>query len=1317
MKKRMLSILLIVILLVSVLPQKSLVIKAEGYTITVEEGETYRFTSDEEVCIEHSGEALCDVDSIKWSSSYCMLKDDAVLCISPDHPLEIRVRSGKLILKINEKINSKKIIYDIVTIKPGETYKFTNYNEGTIGIDYTGKAICNISDADYGTQVAQEWRTDTTKYDGVNKKTHYIRGNRFFEISVIEGELKFEIDNRIKCEKVNYEAVKVIVLSGQETCSFTNMLSNEYTLSFIHYNSTGRRYEINASGKTTATYLDDNENNCGYTYVGKTLKFDNYEGVTILYLNHDKYSNSEIEASPNTLDEEKMVYHPFYLNTEKIEVGVGDEYRVCVESNIPNYQFDLKPNIWCARTKEDSRYIHIEDGVISAEKEGEVWLSYYDSEHRCDVGEGADRNYPVKAIKHTNGAITVQTPLKNSITTRDLFEKYPEYLYESPQQKVTEMILEDCEDVNGNRTWAQNMQSGYKYMLSGNSINSILKLGASELGGTSIQDEYLDEATLRFLKEIMQQSDIVESTIKEVKKDYKWAKELETKTKELSSMEIQKLLAKSGHYSDKEIGLLIKKIGENWKEIDKVFKNVGYAIDMSEAALLIVTLESVQKSLIKNLLEEVKRTAPGSDVERGLTRALEQASHPYKTVVDKYLQKGCLQAIAKTVEKKGESLVELVVGTGSAGLVFCAESACKVIAYILPESSADDVINAQNDTNFFRVLNTCVSRKTRDFIYNKQNEGDLNIDEEISNYKLLYKAELAAAKNACNSCEKIAKNHMKNIIGNDSVFLNEFSYEKHIKGCKAKVNAMLNAKYIYKRFEDELSVNGLVEENKISETSLRNAVYSDEDELMETDDVVDNGILTIPNTTEGMSVISISDNAFKHNTEIECVIVPDGVKKIGKAAFKNCSSLKRVVLGDSVEKIDEEAFAGCSSLEIVFCPDSLQQIETNAIDNSTVTLMGTESSVAIEYAKKNNISYAITEKQVSSISISKMPEKTEYSAGEKLNETDMQLCVTFMDGTETIVTEGWYSFAYKDVNGNNKVHVTYGGASTEYQISIVSEQGIYEVICEDENGVDVADSLTYTAVVGETIGVSAPNVDGYEVISTEAKKDIWVKEDITKVVFQYRRCDTNNLKNAILKMTSDTFEYTGTEIIPDVVVTLNGRELVDGTDYERIALNNVDVGTGIMIISGIGNYDGIFIKEYEITRKKDSFPEQTMKPESNESVVELVQKPSNVAEPMVVNKDKKRTISKVKGFSAKNKKRKRIVLKWKKVSEAQGYQIQYTTKKKASKQKVKNTKKTKYVLTKLKNKVYYVRVRAYRMENGKKIYSQWSVIKKIRVKK
>ena len=87
------------------------------------------------------------------------------------------------------------------------------------------------------------------------------------------------------------------------------MLSNEYTLSFIHYNSTGRRYEINASGKTTATYLDDNENNCGYTYVGKTLKFDNYEGVTILYLNHDKYSNSEIEVLIHWMRKKWYIIH------------------------------------------------------------------------------------------------------------------------------------------------------------------------------------------------------------------------------------------------------------------------------------------------------------------------------------------------------------------------------------------------------------------------------------------------------------------------------------------------------------------------------------------------------------------------------------------------------------------------------------------------------------------------------------------------------------------------------------------------------------------------------------------------------------------------------------------------------------------------------------------------------------------------------------------------------------------------------------------------------------------------------------------------
>lgn len=86
----------------------------------------------------------------------------------------------------------------------------------------------------------------------------------------------------------------------------------------------------------------------------------------------------------------------------------------------------------------------------------------------------------------------------------------------------------------------------------------------------------------------------------------------------------------------------------------------------------------------------------------------------------------------------------------------------------------------------------------------------------------------------------------------------------------------------------------------------------------------------------------------------------------------------------------------------------------------------------------------------------------------------------------------------------------------------------------------------------------------------------------------------------------------------------------------------------------------------------------------------------------------------VKSLSGKNRK---FTVKYGKASGADGYQIQYGTKRTFKKAVTKLTKKTTYTSGRLKkNKVYYVRVRAYKTDSAKnKVYGKWSNVKKIKL--
>lgn len=80
------------------------------------------------------------------------------------------------------------------------------------------------------------------------------------------------------------------------------------------------------------------------------------------------------------------------------------------------------------------------------------------------------------------------------------------------------------------------------------------------------------------------------------------------------------------------------------------------------------------------------------------------------------------------------------------------------------------------------------------------------------------------------------------------------------------------------------------------------------------------------------------------------------------------------------------------------------------------------------------------------------------------------------------------------------------------------------------------------------------------------------------------------------------------------------------------------------------------------------------------------------------------------------KKKKNIVLTWKKVVKATGYQIQIAKNKSFTKKRKKYNESGRLCFIKVKTKgKYYIRVRAYAYQNGKRIYGKWSNVKKIKV--
>lgn len=78
---------------------------------------------------------------------------------------------------------------------------------------------------------------------------------------------------------------------------------------------------------------------------------------------------------------------------------------------------------------------------------------------------------------------------------------------------------------------------------------------------------------------------------------------------------------------------------------------------------------------------------------------------------------------------------------------------------------------------------------------------------------------------------------------------------------------------------------------------------------------------------------------------------------------------------------------------------------------------------------------------------------------------------------------------------------------------------------------------------------------------------------------------STSIETAEVSGISSSYEYTGGKIRPAPVIMMSGVRLKKNSDYVVSYSNNINTGTATVTIEGIGNYNGIIVKTFDITVK------------------------------------------------------------------------------------------------------------------------------------
>ncbi len=310
----------------------------------------------------------------------------------------------------------------------------------------------------------------------------------------------------------------------------------------------------------------------------------------------------------------------------------------------------------------------------------------------------------------------------------------------------------------------------------------------------------------------------------------------------------------------------------------------------------------------------------------------------------------------------------------------------------------------------------------------------------------------------------------------------------------------------------------------------------------------------IPAKILGKKVTAIGEGVFTDNETMVKISIPANITSIGRGSFSNCRMLQYVTMTDNVTYLGAYTFNGCIRLTYIRLSNNIQILYEGTLCYTAIS--------SITLPKKLGIMEGVLHS--SRLEVVNLPDTLKY------------------------IQEG------KDTGD------MYAGGDMKIAGSGGPGHGAAFWYCMNLKRVVIPESLTFiyhNAFVTITSGDDRQSIKN---VYYKGTKEQWKKIKRNNLEYQYEdnlasakkhynyKNSKTNLAFAEVKIDYYSQEYDGKAKKPREVVWLYGKKLVKNRDYTVKYVNNVNIGTAKMVITGKGKYTGKISPKFDIYPKKST---------------------------------------------------------------------------------------------------------------------------------